>query len=256
MATAPPPTASKYYAASAYAASAAFQQAVELRSGGADAIWGVLTLFQTAQAQLAEQAVGLMLVEQDIDAEAEALLNSPAFTTDLGAFEQMLEQADADWKFQQLVESLVQDAGRAAEGVAIASRARIGHVRMLNPPSCSRCAVLAGRVYRYSSSFLRHPGCDCVMIPTTLANPDLVQDPADLMRRGLVTGLSKADQRAVADGADFGQVVNVRSSAAGLSESGRVLYRRGRMTPEAIYRTTGDDREAALALLQQAGYLR
>ena len=253
---APPATASRYYAASAYAATAAYQQASEVRGLGVESIWGVLALFQTAQAQLAEQAVGLMVADQDIDAEAEALLNSAAFTTDAGTLEQMLESVEQEWQFQQLVESLTQDAGRAAESVAIAARARVGHVRMLNPPSCSRCAVLAGRVYRYSTGFLRHPGCDCVMIPTTLANPDLVQDPADLMRRGLVAGLSKADQRAITDGADFGRVVNVRSSSAGMSESGRVLYRRGRMTPEAIYRSTGNDREAALALLQSNGYLR
>lgn len=218
-------------------------------------MWNVLALFQIAQAEFAQEAVGLMLDQQQIAAAADALLNSEAFTTSVSSFEAMLDQIETDWQFDQLVGSLVQDAGRAAEGVAIAARPRIGHVRMLNPPSCSRCAVLAGRVYRYSTGFLRHPGCDCVMVPTTLANPNLVQDPKDLMRRGLVTGLSKADQQAIRDGADFGRVVNVRRQAAGMRESGRALSRRGRPTPEAIYRDAGDDRERALALLQQAGYL-
>lgn len=220
------------------------------------ATWNVLALFQIAQAQVAQDAVGIMLDQQEIDIAADALLNSEAFTTSASSFEQMLEQVDTDWQFSQLVASLVQDAGRAAESVAITARADIGHVRMLNPPSCSRCAVLSGRVYRYSSGFLRHPGCDCVMIPTTLANRDYVQDPVDLMSRGLVTGLSKSDQQAIRDGADFGQVVNVRLRKAGMTESGRVLSRRGRPTPEAIYRTAGTDRERALGLLEQAGYLR
>jgi len=75
------------------------------------------------------------------------------------------------------------------------------------------------------------------------------------MNRGLVTGLSKADQQAIRDGADFARVVNVRASTAGVSESGRVLYRKGRMTPEAIYRAN-PTRAEALAALQAAGYLR
>lgn len=212
-------------------------------------------MYQVAQAQIAEEATGLMLSQQDIDVEAEALLNSAAFTTSLNTLERMLEDVDTDWRFDQLVASLTQDAGRSAQGVAIAARPRIGHVRMLTPPSCSRCAVLAGRVYRYSSGFLRHPGCDCTMIPTTLANPDYVQDPESLMDRGLVTGLSKADIRAIQDGADFAQVVNVRLRSGGVSESGRVLYRRGRPTPEAIYANAAT-REDALTDLQAAGYLR
>ena len=52
----------------------------------------------------------------------------------------------------------VQDAGRVATGVATVARpAAIGWVRMLNPPSCSRCAVLAGRVYKVNQGFQRHP---------------------------------------------------------------------------------------------------
>lgn len=217
-------------------------------------MWQVLALYQVAQAQVAEEATSFMLAQQEIDVAAEALLNSAAFTTSINAFEQMLEDVDTDWRFDQLVSSLTQDVGRAAQSVAVAARPRVGHVRMLTPPSCSRCAVLAARVYRYSDGFLRHPGCDCTMIPTTLANPDYVQNPDDLMASGLITGLSKADQRAIRDGADLTRVVNIRSRNAGVRESGRVLYRRGRMTPEAIYRSTSTQEEA-LAALQSAGYL-
>jgi hypothetical protein len=125
----------------------------------------------------------------------------------------------------------------------------------ISPPSCSRCAVLAGRVYRYSTGFLRHPHCDCTMIPTTLANPNFVHDPVSLMRRGLVSGLSKADRRAVEAGADFNQVVNVRSTKAGLATPGRVLTRRGRPTPEGIY-ADATSREDAIQRLIAAGYVR
>lgn len=195
-----------------------------------------------------------MLAEQSIDEAAEALLNSVGFTSELDAIMAAIETAATDFEFERIVESFVQDAGRAAESVTIAARPRVAWVRHLTLPSCSRCAVLAGRVYRYSEGFQRHPGCDCVMVPTTIGS-DLAYDLDDLVQSGQVTGLSKADRKAIRDGADLGRVVNVRRSQAGLSESGRVLYRRGRLTPEAIYRQTGDDREAALALLKANGYL-
>jgi hypothetical protein len=194
-----------------------------------------------------------MLAEQNIDAVAEAMLNSLSFTTDVRMFEQMAAAA-GDAGFDRLVESVVQDAGRAAESVSTAVRADIWHVRFLSPPSCARCTVLAGRIYRYSDGFQRHPNCDCVMIPTTVASP-LRQSPDDLFAEGQVSGLSKADAQAIRDGADIGQVVNVRSKKAGLSESGRVLARAGRPTPEGIYRIASD-RAQAVELLARYGYIR
>jgi hypothetical protein len=84
----------------------------------------------------------------------------------------------------------------------------------------------------------------------------LTYDPVELARAGQVTGLSKADRQAILDGADFGKVVNVRARAAGLKESGVVLLRAGRMTPEAIYRVADGDRTRALDLLAKHGYVR
>lgn len=255
MPTASPPSARRHYLWSSLLATRAVREARNVRGRGVPAVATVVATHQITAATRAQTAVTAMLAEQSIEATAEALLNSTVFTSTLDQIEVMLDQVEVDWQFNRLVASLVQDAGRAAESVTVAATPNIGYVRYLNPPSCSRCAVLAGRVYRYSTGFLRHPGCGCGLIPTTLANPGLVQDPVDLMERGLVTGLSKADQQAIRDGADFGRVVNVRSSRAGMSESGRVLARRGRPTPEAIYRAN-PSREEALAALQRAGYLR
>ena len=255
MPVAPPPTASKYYATSALAATAASRAAVAARPQGIRAAWLSIARFQVAQAVLAPRAVDKMLAEQDIDIPPLAALNPTAFATTLETFEQMVAEFTEEWELERLAESLVQDAGRAAQGVSVASRPRVSHVRHLNLPSCSRCAVLAGRVYRFSEGFQRHPGCDCVMIPVTLASPDLTYDPVELAREGQVTGLSKADLRAVTDGADFNKVANVRQRRAGLTESGRVLNRAGKPTPEAVYRLA-NDREEAVALLKQAGYLR
>lgn len=252
--TRPPESASRHYAFSALLAARGAREATRVRGRGIRAVVGALWSHQVAQAKFSERAVAAMLEEQEIQAEADLLLNGLSFTTDAGVFEGMSESVGTDAEFSRLVESLIQDAGRAAESVAVAARHDIYHVRYLSPPSCGRCAVLAGRVYRWSDGFQRHPNCDCVMIPTTVAAP-YAQDPVELLEQGLVRGLSKADTRAVLrDGADLGQVVNVRRRAAGLSEPGRVLARAGRPTPEGIYRMAGTDRELAVELLVKFGY--
>jgi hypothetical protein len=215
----------------------------------------IVAQHQASLAQQAEAAMSAMLAEQGTPVPPEARINPLAFTTDVAAVSAMLDEADTEWRFNRLVLSLVQDAGRGAESVSIAARPRVGYVRYVSAPCCSRCAILAGRFYRYSSGFRRHPGCDCTHLPTTDPRSELRQDPQDLVDRGLVRGLSKADQRALEDGADLNQVVNVRSKRAGLMQSGEVLSRAGRPTPAGIYRTAGGDRDLALSLLRRHGYL-
>lgn len=60
---------------------------------------------------------------------------------------------------EKILATLVADAGRQAAGADIVQRAGVGYVRMLNPPSCSRCTILAGRFYRWNAGFMRHPNC-------------------------------------------------------------------------------------------------
>lgn len=247
-------TADRYYRLSGRFAERAVAQATRAATPAAAAL--VVVQHQAAQANEVAAATTAMLAEQRLRESPEAQVVPLAFTTAPVDVEAMLSQAEVDWQFARLVSSLVQDAGRAAQLADVTTRPRVVHVRHLNLPSCSRCAVLAGRVYRYSSGFKRHPGCDCVMIPTTIAAPDLTYDPAALARDGLVTGLSKADREALADGADFNQLVNVRSKKAGLLDSGQALTRAGRPTPAGIYRAAGDDRDRALALLAEHGYIR
>lgn len=253
-------SARSHYRLSALIARRAVREARKAAPRGANAVASVVALHQVTQATRSQAAVGEMLAEQSINVAADALLNTLTFTTSVNTFTTMLSTATPDLtalnsEFDRLVESLVQDAGRAAESVSTTTRLGIGHVRYLSPPSCARCAILAGRWYRWSEGFKRHPNCDCVMVPARqAAGPDLVADPTDLLREGKIAGLSKADQRALADGADLGRVVNVRLQKAGLSESGRVLSRRGRLTPEGIY-ASSNTREEALAALQQAGYI-
>lgn len=249
----PPQSARRNYALSALISQRAVREARKARPRGSAAVLGVVVTHQMAQAQTSDRAVAEMLAEQDIDVAAEAILNTLSFTTEPDTVARMVEQAETDFEFDRLVESIVTDAARAAESVAVTVRPNVYHVRFLNLPSCSRCAVLAGRVYRWSDGFKRHPGCDCSMIPTTVASP-LVQDPEQLVRDGQVTGLSKADRAAVADGADLGRVVNVRRQKAGLLEAGHALRRGNRLTPSYIYRIARD-RDHALELLRAHGYI-
>jgi hypothetical protein len=142
-----------------------------------------------------------------------------------------------------LVHTQVADAARDASSLGVTARPRVSWVRMVNPPCCQRCAVLAGHVYRFSQSFQRHPRCDCLMVPQTVANPDAVGrhiGPDD------VKDLTVLQRKAIADGADFNKVVND--------------YNRGgayHLPPTRVDTITAraKSRTAAVDALQQAGYL-
>lgn len=130
-----------------------------------------------------------------------------------------------------ILRTQVQDAGRVADGVAVASRPTAGYVRMLKGRSCARCAILAGRFYRYNAGFKRHPRCDCIHVPAkgekAARSEGLISNP-----KGFFDSLSKEEQdrlftkagaEAIRDGADMNQVVNARRGAAGLRRAGARL---------------------------------
>lgn len=179
-------------------------------------------------------------------------------------------------QLSMMVLTEIADAGRGAAGVQIAARPRTGYVRMLNPPSCSRCVVLAGRFYRWNQGFLRHPRCDCKHVPTMVTDQaeafaeGLIDDPYEAFNR-----MSEAEQnrvftnagaQAIRDGADMYQVVNARRgmkyrgafTSEGTSKHGWAgqILRRGqkRMTPETIYRLN-PNREQAVEALRAQGYI-
>lgn len=155
-------------------------------------------------------------------------------------------------RMDMIVRTQIADAGRVADGVATVARRHVGgYVRMLSPPSCSRCAVLAGKFYRWNIGFQRHPRCDCRHIPTSEdRSGDLRTDP-----RAYFDSLSRSEQdkvftvagaQAIRDGADIAQVVNARRGAAGLAPAGARLTReelrailgdrdRGRLTTTRIF---------------------
>jgi len=103
------------------------------------------------------------------------------------------------------VQTQVADAGRDAAKVAMAVRPSVRWVRMVTPPCCQRCAVLAGDARTYSHEFKRHPGCNCTMIPTTVANPDFA---GQALGPGDITDLTSKQRDALAGGANFHSTIN------------------------------------------------
>lgn len=82
--------------------------------------------------------------------------------------------ASGRMSMDRIVRTQVADAGRVGDGVSTVTRPKVDwYVRVLTPPSCSRCAILAGRYYRSDKPFLRHPRClpagTVVSGPSTLA---------------------------------------------------------------------------------------
>lgn len=151
-----------------------------------------------------------------------------------------------------IVRTQVADAGRTADGVAVVARREVGgYVRLLSPPSCSRCVLLAGKWYRWNAGFLRHPRCDCRHIPAAEdTSEELATDPRkyfdSLSREEQDRAFTQAGAEAIRDGADISQVVNTRRGARGLAPAGARLTAaevkvlrggrdRGRLEPTDVF---------------------
>lgn len=148
----------------------------------------------------------------------------------------------AGWRYLELAATtLLSDTSRAAEGLASGIRPVTGFVRMLTPPSCGRCVVLAGKHYKRNQGFLRHNRCDCRHIPASegLAG-DMMTDP-----RAYLDGLSpeklrkalgsEANAKAYAEfGADPYQIINAYRARL-LVVAGRATTYSGSLRTAQIY---------------------
>lgn len=152
--------------------------------------------------------------------------------------------------------TLLSDTGRSAEKVAGNSRKVKLWVRMLNPPSCGRCVILAGKTSGDSEAFLRHPKCDCRNIPSSESIADDVRvDPY-----GYFESLDKAGQdrlmgsqvnaRAMRDGADLNQIINAYRKSGGV-RSAQVHGRNIKYTTEGTTR-----RGYAYSQMSKAQYVK
>lgn len=191
----------------------------------------------------------------------------------------------------RLVVTQVADAGRLASSVGMVSdRSVSGYRRQISPPACARCAVLAGKWFRWNAGFQRHPSCECVHVPAVGPKADAAGletfDPAGYFESLDVTQqdriFTQAGAEAIRDGADIGQVVNARrgmrstvaygqkisttlvgTRSPGVRNTSFLRAMRGetgpqtnvRLMPEQIYRDANGNRETAIQLLGRFGYL-
>lgn len=249
-----------------------------------DALVSAMTGFQSLAAREAVAAIPAMLDEQNVKAPAEGgarVAGLLGWASDGRSMRGLLDYtrspgvtADA---FDLIVSTQLQDVARQAAAIEMGARPSVTtYVRVLNPPSCSRCAVLAGRTYRKNSGFLRHPRCDCRHLPSTVAaSGGLAADP-----RAYFDGLDVAGQNriftnagaeAIRRGADINKVVNARRGMSTAQGAGRLARRdvfgqqvyttteatrRGaiRLMPESILEIAKDDTEV-IRLLKAHGYL-
>lgn len=197
-----------------------------------------------------------------------------------------------------IAQTQMMDAARLSSSVGMTSdRTVTGYRRRLTAPSCDRCTILAGKFYRWNDGFQRHPQCDCIHVAAT-GPKARVRGLPEFDPKAAFESLSEAEQnrrftkagaRAIRDGADMNQVVNVRrgmrstraygktvsttvvgtstrASAARImrreldGQFGKVPGQRlrrinvPRLTPEQIY-ADASSREDAIRLLGRFGYL-
>lgn len=140
--------------------------------------------------------------------------------------------ADEEKHVAVLARTAVQDGQRMALQAQMAAETAVrGYVRKVNLPACARCIILSGRFYRYSDGFLRHPSCDCTMIPVAAGSDFVTADePADLIARMradhpelLRRSLTEGDLKALDHGADLNQVVNAHRGMATAAGPGRKI---------------------------------
>lgn len=259
------------------------------RSGPGQLIVSAVTGAQAEAASRANDYVTAVLLEQDAsDPVGSVVSNSFAGTASDGRrLDELLylpvltakthighgasvnrAMGDALTQLLLMTETQVTDAGRVADGVATVANPKAGgYVRMLNPPSCPRCAILAGKFYRYNTGFQRHPRCDCRHIPAreSIAG-DLTTSARRMFDAGKINGLTRAETAAIRDGADIAKVINARRGGYSLQVAGlrvratrEAAGRQVRLMPEQIYadaQRLGLSRTEVIRQLERFGYLR
>lgn len=191
------------------------------RIGRVDLLPTTLATLMVRAAIEAEAALEALISEQGLDAPPVARIDPGTFgrqTSDGRTLQGLVEQAQSAPSLETMAVTQIADTWRMATGAATVSRPDLtGYVRHVGPTCCSRCAVLSGKFFRWNAGFSRHPGCQCLNVPTTEdAMSDLIETPQDLFDQGRITGLSKANTRAINDGADVNQVMNAYRRTSGM----------------------------------------
>lgn len=264
-------TAREHYEAQQDVTARALVASRRLRFGDLARLVSVLSGFQAVAALNGQRSVPRMLAEQGIsldrfaEPDARTLAGWTSFGTPLAPLLDRVRQPEVDaFRFDRVVLSQVQDAGRNGAALQMAVTPSVtAYDRMLNPPSCSRCVLLAGKVYARNAGFQRHPQCDCVHVPTTRDNAgDLRFDapgyfdslPASEQDRIFTKHGAELIRNAPGDKRQevMGRVVNTRW----MRHSTAAQDRRARLLPGDIVQRAGGDRDALLRLMKRYRYIR
>lgn len=255
--------------------SSAYARLKRARPAGSLAVANELTHYQFLMATDASVAAAEAIAEQGLQIAPVAVADVSALVgaaSDGRSLVTLFDQASTAAAFQRIVLTQLHDVGRTSAGIGVTARPGAGYVRMIGPTACSRCAILAGRFYRWNAGFLRHPRCGCENVPTTdTASSELISDPYayfnSLDPAAQDRAFTKAGAQAIRDGADMSQVVNARRgmtpngnfTTEGTTQRGNASrgLNRGqrRMTPELIYKQAAGDRQMALDLMRRQGYI-
>ena len=273
-------SAVEHYATQARITALGLIAARRVRDESPDRLLAIMVGLQLAAATETLAAFEAMLAEQGIDpapaaeVRPEALVGVASDGRDLGS---LLQLAATAAQFDMIVETQLQDVARQAAAVSLGTHPQVtGYVRMVNPGACARCVILAGRWYRWSDGFQRHPRCACRHIPAMEdAAGDYRTDPREYFEQ--LTGaeqdatFGKAGAEAIRLGADMGQVVNARRGMSTAQVSGRSVLvtsegttragvagragvRGARLMPESIL-ASATSRDDAIRLLREHAYI-
>lgn len=117
------------------------------------------------------------------------------------------------------------DTAREAVEIAMVTEPRVdGYVRYLVAPSCGRCAVLAGRVYPWSSGFARHPNCDCQHRPIVDNERPEARSAVEGTPDGYFNSLSEPEQNKYF-GADAAEKIREGESISKAVNADRDMWR-------------------------------
>jgi hypothetical protein len=153
--------------------------------------------------------------------------------------------------------TLLSDTARTAGLMSAKSVSSTAHyVRALTPPSCARCAILAG-LPSGKIAFERHPRCDCTAIWSTSekALATHYADAGDYLRSLSDDDLShvlgsKANAQAYKDGADLNQLANAYRKRGDV-RTAQLYGQRIKYTTEGTTK-----RGLAYTRMKEAGYVK
>lgn len=217
-------SATEYYDRQQRITLAAIIRAEKAKGKSPAEIAKIVAAFQVLAVREASRALDNMLDEQGIDVAALAIPAPVALVGSTSAgfpLEAPFQAPTSGAAFDMIVASQLQDVARNMIGIGVAVRPHMGYVRQINAGACSRCAILAGRFYKWSDGFLRHPRCGCKNIPTLQGQSEGLTTTPDEYFHSLPTAeqdriFTKSGAQAIRDGADMGQVVNVYRRSAGM----------------------------------------